>query len=111
MKKILIIISIVLVSFFVLLWIGSLLKCEILTYKHRCEFADLYQQTNMIDDVDFLKVIDYSDTTAQVYYVSKGTFGILMIFNKEKNEWLVENWRTVWSEVGSADGFLWPYIR
>lgn len=110
MKK-MIIIVIILVSLFVLLWIGTLIKCEMLTNEHRYEFVDLYKRTNMINDVDYLKVLDYSDNSAQVYYVKKDSFGILITFNREKNEWFVEDWTTVWSKTGSADGFLFPYIR
>lgn len=110
MKKFLIILSII-VGLFVLFWTGSYVKYEVLTVIYRQEFSELYKLTNMIDQVDYLKVMEYSDNHARVYYVTKNVYGNLVTFIKEYDRWNLEHWETVWSKSGSADGFIWPYIR
>lgn len=110
MKKILIVI-IALVLSFLLFWGGSCIYFEVLTSQHGEEFTELYKLSNMIDEVDHLKVMKYSDTTAKVYYVTENTVGDLFTFIKQNGEWELEKWETVWSKSGSADGFIWPYIR
>ena len=63
----------------------------------------------MISKVDYLKVMEYSANTAQVYYVTKNTFGNIITFTKQNNEWILIKWKTVWSKTGSADRVIWPY--
>lgn len=92
-------------------WCGSLVRCEILTVKHREEFADAYKQTNMIANVDAFKVLRCSGTEAEVYYISKHTAGHLLMFKRESDGWALHRWETVWSKSGSADGWIWPYLR
>jgi len=106
-------ILIFLVVSILLFWVGSILKCEILTYLHGTEFASLYKANTMIGEIEYLKVLDYSDTSARIYYVSvKGYGGDILVFVKKSGHWTYDKWeRTVWSKTGSADGFVWPYIR
>lgn len=58
------------------IWIGSLIKCEVLTHKYYNEFKDAYKENTMIDEIEYFKVLSYSPhrsyDIAQVYYVSKG---------------------------------------
>lgn len=112
-KKIKIILS-VLTAILVLpfaIWGVSVLRCEILTNSCGDEFAEGYKQCNMIGDIEYLKVLDYSDSSARVYYVSEDYFsGNVFTFTEENGVWKMEKWETVWSKYGSADGFLWPYI-
>lgn len=110
-KKRIIIILIIIISFFVLFWLGSFIKCEILTARHGQEFSELYKLTNMIDKIDYLKVMEYSEDNARVYYVTENLFGNMISFVKYNNNWDMVNWETIWSKSGSADGFIWPYIR
>lgn len=95
----------------ILIWGASLIKCEVLTYQHGEEFMTLYQQTNMLEDQKYYKVLDYSDATARVYYVSVNRAGNVLSFTKKNGSWELDKWETVWSKSGSADGFIWPYLR
>ena len=56
------------------IWGVSVLRCEILTNSCGDEFAEGYKQCNMIGDIEYLKVLDYSDSSARVYYVSEDYF-------------------------------------
>ncbi len=88
------------------------LKVEYLTWRHGDEFTDGYQQTNMIEEVEYLKVMGYSDTNAKVYYVlGDHAAAVLITFVKQGNQWVMDIWEAIWSRSGSADGFIWPYYR
>ncbi|MBB6217231.1 hypothetical protein HNQ80_003350 [Anaerosolibacter carboniphilus] len=88
------------------------IRVEILTWQHGSEFATLYRLTNMIDGIDYFKVMDYSDTSARVYYVGNNRVtGSLLRFIRKDGQWVLERWDTVWSRTGSADDFIWPYYR
>ena len=102
---------------FLVYWGGSILKCEILTYRCGHEFeAKIY---DMVGETEYLKVLKYSpyyaESYAFVYYVSKNrTCGKVYLFDysHERLEWeFVNNGVTVWSKDGSTNGFVWPYIR
>ncbi len=96
-----------------LVWGIFVLKCEFLTYKYGNQFEKIYKENTMIGEIEYLKVLEYSDFTAKVYYVSKNyTGGDILSFLKKNGHWKYNKWeRTVWSKTGSADGFVWPYIR
>lgn len=86
------------------------LQAEILTWQHGPAFKDGYQQTGLIAEVEYFKVIKHSTTTAEVFYVSKDhAGGNLLIFSYEENQWQLKRWSAVWSKTGSADGFMWPF--
>ena len=55
--------------------------------------------------------MEYSKDNARVYYVTENSFGNMISFVKYNNNWDMVNWETIWSKSGSADGFIWPYIR
>lgn len=111
-KRIFIIIVFVLAFLALLLIFSPYIKAEILTLKYGQQFANKYNQTNMIDDIQYMKVIEYSDTYAEVFYVTDNhETGELMIFEKENEGWVYVYWNTVWSKTGSADNFMWPYYR
>ena len=79
---------------------------------HGTEFTTLYEETNMLGEQEYLKVLDYSDTLARVYYVGvDDSTGCVLIFVKQDGQWTFDKWDVVWSKTGSADDFLWPYIR
>lgn len=111
MKKLKIIIISIIVCF-LLFWGGSIVRCEVLTYLHGKEFETLYKANTMIIKPDYLKLLNYSDSSARVYYVTKHEYGNIMTFEKQDNQWVFNKWEsTVWSSSGSADGFVWPYVR
>lgn len=104
LKRIICLLIICFVSF----WLCSLLICEINTYKHSEEFRNI---GNIEDQNGNIKVLSYTDNFARVYWTSDYN-GNIFTYKKYNNKWNFENWeRTVWSSSGSADGFVWPYIR
>ncbi len=86
---------------------------EVLTLQHRTEFSTLYKLSGMVDDIEYLKVMNYSKKSAKVYYVSGGKkAGLLYTFSKGKEGiWKLDQWEAIWSTHGSADGYIWPYYR
>jgi len=103
MVKRIILITIIVIAVFVLYSYG---KVEVLTWRHGDEFRDGYKQTQMINRIEYLKVINYSDTSAKVLYV--GQSANYVWFKRQNDEWVMETWGTVWSKEGSADGLTWP---
>jgi hypothetical protein len=111
MTKVLIKVLIVVSVFPIIIWIASIIKCEILTYRYWKEFEGLEQSTNMLKKSETIKVLDYSKVSARIYYKDREG-GDILKFNKQDGRWVFDKWeRTVWSRTGSADGFMWPYIR
>jgi hypothetical protein len=78
---------------------------------HGNEFAEAYKENTMLGDMDYWKVLDYSATSARVYYVSVGNSSAnILSFTEENGQWKYDRWEnTVWSTSGSADGIIWPY--
>ena len=93
-------------------WGVSIIRCEYLTAKYGFQFGDLYSEHTSLSH-DYLKILDYSDNKAVVYYVERGEGGDVLCFERETGEsdWHFVCWRTIWSRTGSASEFVWPYIR
>ena len=87
------------------------IKAEVLTLKYGDEFEGLQKQTNMLGELEYLKVLSYSSDTAEVLYITdSGDLRCLLTFAREPNdEWEVSEWKTIWSKSGSADEFMWPF--
>ena len=110
-KKIAAVFMMFLIIFPLVIWGVSLFKCEMLTARYGDEFSEIYKENTMLGDIEYFKVLDYTDSSAKVYYVSHDySGGDVLAFEKENGEWKYSEWETVWSEMGSTDGFLWPYI-
>lgn len=110
MKKMIKVLGLIFLAF-VIFWLYSYFSCELKTFKHGNEFKNLYSETGIINSVDYLKVLDYSDDAAKIYYVSKNTGGNIVYFMKLNNKWHLKNWASVWSKYGNADNIVWPYIK
>ena len=110
MKRIFVIVLIVIVACLITFWGISIAQCEILTFQHGHEFEGMEETTNMLSKADYFKVLSYSDSNARVFYKSYYNSNILE-FMLQDGEWVLGNWQTVWSRSGSADDFMWPYIR
>ena len=128
-SKIIVLILLAPVGMFITFWVGSIIHAEILTFRHGYKFEEIHYEEpriyNSIGALEYLKVLSYSETTARVYFVTVNRCGGLafseigdrlgghiFIFSNEDGHWEVaEQERVVWSKTGSADGFLWPYIR
>lgn len=107
-KKIIIVVCILFVIFF------PYLKVELLTLIHgeMFECSAFPSEFPMVDDISYCKVMQYKEEKAQVLYVSKGSVTILVYYKKDNNDnWVVHDWKCVWSSTGSADGFIWPFYR
>ena len=96
---------------FFIIWIVALLKCELLTLFHGKEFETIYKENTMMGNIDYLKVLEYSEQHARVYYVSQNrSAGDILCFVKQGTRWKYDYWeRTVWSATGSASEVIWPY--
>lgn len=100
--------------FFILAILFSLpyLKAEYLTSRYGDMFEYEYHQSGMITEIEYFKVISYSNGNATIFYVLKNhSAGVCMNFRKEHKSWQVTNWQVIWSTSGSADKFFWPYYR
>lgn len=96
---------------FLLIWSVSLGKCEILTLMHGDEFSELYKVNIMMGEQKYLKVLEYSDCHARVYYVGKdNSMANILSFVRSGEQWEYDKWeRCVWSTSGNADSIVWPY--
>ena len=113
MKKVIKIWVILIPVIFLLVWGVALIKCELLTLLHGDEFKNNYQENTMIDEIDYLKVLQYSENTAKIYYVTENkSTGEVLMFKNINNEWVYDQWYgTIWSGIGgSASGVVWPYL-
>lgn len=91
-------------------WGIALIKCEILTHMHADEFQDGWEQTNMLSEPEYCKVLRYSEDSASVYYVDEEG-GTTLAFVKQEDKWVLSEWLACWSKMGNADDIIWPYIR
>ena len=104
---------IVLVFCCIVFWFISIVKCEILTFLYKSNFPFPEDIRSMRGDMDYLKVIKYSGSSACVYCVSGNkSVGDTVMFIKSNGEWRYDGRiNTVWSKRGgSADEFVWPYF-
>ena len=95
----------------VIVLIFPYITAEFLTFKYGSEFNNLQQQTNILIDVEYYKVISYSNETAKVFYVSSSSGNLLTFEKDSKGNWKYSEWKTIWSNSGSADEFMWPYYH
>ena len=98
---------------FLIYWVGSIFRCEYLTKRYGDQFQDAYKEYTMVSSQDYLKVLEYTETKAVIYTVIEDGCGNTITFKRanKSEEWEFVEWNTIWSTSGSADGFIWPYIR
>lgn len=76
------------------------------------DFERLYEQTNMISQIEYYKIFYYTNKEAKVYYVEENhKTGNFVWFEKDGSNWKMKKWETVWSEYGSASGITFPFYR
>lgn len=111
MKKYILRGAIIILLAFLVFWFGSIAFCEVTTMLHGDEFLAAMDEITPIMNVEKLKVVNYSDQTAKVYFYS-GSGGALVVYRKTTDGiWAQEGWEKTWSKTGSADDYIWPYIR
>lgn len=94
-----------------LFWSCSYIKCEINTLKYGEIFKEMLDSENVYDTTGKIKVIEYSENSAIIYLVSKKyKYGVEFYYKKINGKMERVYDRVIWSK-GSADDFIWPYIR
>ena len=115
------IISVIVIGVFIF-WLISIVPIWIRTAQFGHEFTYHYRQTLFppYGFPDRMRVMSYSDDVAVVYYSARrgpagelpcGGLGVLITFTMVNDEWILYRWEVIWSASGSADGFIWPFIR
>lgn len=100
------------IAVLLIFWCISVLKCEILTRIHGDEFKDVYQAEDVLKLPDDWKVLSYSNSNASIYYTyNDNQGGYVLNYTNTGGDWLFDSWGAAWSSTGSADDYIWPYIR
>ena len=120
MKKKVDIVIVIIISVFLLIWIVDIARIEIRTLRHGHEFAvEIDRQSNeylIFGEIEHFRVLEYSRHFARVYLVCRGWQGGLtgsdLRFEQTNfpREWTMTHWDVFWSEGGSLDDFMWPYL-
>lgn len=94
-------------------WLASLLHSEILTAKYCDESIFEACDAHGMLATDAIKILDYEPFAYCKAYGKSAEAGnvAILVYEFASDEWNVVSWHTVWSKSGSADGFVWPYIR
>lgn len=109
-KKLICCLCVLLITF-CMYWIFSIIKSEYLTTTYGSCFEEYYCEYTSLE-YTYLKVLNYGDDKAIVYYVERHEGGDVLYFEKDKQgRWNIVEWKTIWSRTGSASEFVWPYIR
>ena len=84
------------------------LKAEHLTARYGSQFESLYEQTHMLDHVDYCKVLECDESHARCCYVERGVSTNVLEFDFRNGTWEMTRWEPIWSSSGSADSLMWP---
>lgn len=106
MEKRVIIALLIIPCAFILLWLAAIIKCEILTNLHGDEFKN---QSEFAMQFDKLKVLNYSDTNAKVYYFTPSKGGIVFKYTKNNSIWDEQEKIAGWSLTKTPNNIIWPY--
>ena len=107
-KRMLLILFLIVCVYLIAIQLVSIGKTEILTVIYGKEFDGI--QNDMITNIDYLKVLDYSYDKATIYYVIRSGSGNVCTFVKNQDDcWKEIEWRTVWSSSGTPSDMIWPY--
>lgn len=99
----------------VLFWICAVGVCEYNTYRYgeyfkNIKIHDIKGERYLKDEK--VKVLKYRSDSAEIYAVWDDKVGNVYYFKRDNgNNWVFERYDTVWSKSGSADKFIFPYIR
>ncbi|MBR1702883.1 MAG: hypothetical protein IJ716_13200 [Lachnospiraceae bacterium] len=107
-------------------------KIQKLTQKYGAEFENLYGENGFYDGIEYLKILQYRDEKADIYYLEDDhlreelknlddKYAVVLyveenhsseavyIFEDKGGQWKMVEWNLIWSYSGSADSFMWPY--
>lgn len=96
-------------------WLGSLAACEYDSWRYGGQFREV-----MVHDIsgerfledETIKVLRYGETEAEIYTINPNYCGCLYWFERVSGqEWVYTDWDVVWSTSGTADHYVFPYIR
>lgn len=85
-------------------------KVEINTFIYGKVFESCYKLTNSFEKPDYYKVIYVKNKEAKILYGNRES-EIVLYMKKKNKKWKYDNWETVWSCEGSADGVIYPFYR
>jgi len=103
----------VITAAFLLFWFVSIVRVEFLTFRHGDEFTLPDDIAWYVGALDSIKVLEYTERSARVYFYTRRGIGFDVHFvrSRNENEWLLETWRTAWSYTGTAGSYVWPYYH
>lgn len=86
---------------------------EVRTYLHKEEFKNVNINTGLSLPIVYFKVFSISNNQAKLFIVEgenkKHDIGNMYILKKEKDKWIVKEYRTIWTNLGgSASEFTIP---
>ena len=94
--------------FFLLAFLLPYIAHGVLTLFYGDEFIQSFDY-RMEGEADLFRVLTYTGDFAQVYYIGT-TAGFVREFSRNDGMWEVVSSTAVWSHLGNADGFIWPYL-
>ena len=75
--------------------------------------GDEFLSFKEVNTASKFKILTYSSDFARIYCVNYNkSNGSVYNFVKKDGVWIYNQWEDIgWSKYGTADGFIWPYIR
>lgn len=82
-------------------------------------YINEFEHINLVKIASKKKILTIDNNYAEIYCVHTAKYkddsyknGSIYSFEKKNNEWVsLEPFNCIWSERGTADGFIWPYFR
>jgi len=102
-KKFALIFTVLMVAVFLLPYI----RVEVLTNLHGHETELLYQQTGIIAEDNYQKILQYREDEAKVLYATADNISECE-FVREDDLWVLKSWNCISSKTGSASGLTYP---
>lgn len=94
-------------------WLVPVCVNGFLTIRHGDEFKDGYSSVGLFRKCNFMRVVNYNDETAEVYYAFDGyqSGNIFRFVRDEYGGWRLDGWEVVWT-YGTDGGnrVYWPYF-
>ena len=56
-----------------------------------------------------MKILEYSDNSARVYYYTPDRNGDVLSFTKTGGVWVYDSWDSYWSVAGNTERLVRPY--